>query len=761
MITPLRMPIANSRIPRDAEAPRFHAVARTFSPWRWLVGCLFLLAIVSGSLSHREAIAQAPDAMAPDGMPQAVDDKGGTRRGVILPVPLPLNDAAVQSLRTQLVSIADASQNDAARPVVVLRFGQSDGVPVGGGTPFEQSLALTRLLVGPSMQKVALVAYLEGPVEGHAVLPVLACEQWIVGQGSSLGNAARDELELDPSLVTFYQSITQRRRTMPDAAVVAILDRQSAIIRVELADGSQRFVTVAEAEELRQSGKVIREDACSLPGELATFSADQLRQNRWATHLIANSGELANALDLADLEEIASGTIRQPVGGMIEIASSFQIGDLTRVQRQIDDATSRQGVNELLIVVDASEVDPEAALQLAESIAAIEPSRVRVTVFVRGQAPHALSLLAASGTSLYVHPDAVLGGNRPEGWMPIENGASRIEAIAVRRQRNANLLLGLCDSDEPMYRWTNRRTGRVAYATAAQLEKDGGPQAWEQHEAIELRDGISGTNAVQYGLASAAINSPLDAAVRMGLPSLPPPIADRWIVAQIERLASSWMLMNLLLFVGFFALSVEMGSPGVGVPGFIAFVCFGLFFWASFLSGTAELLEILLFVMGVACILFELFVLPGFGIFGIGGLVMILSSLILASQTFVIPRSEEQLVKLTQSVGGVVIGFVGIGCGLFALRTFFHRIPILRELASQPKSAEELAAIEDREKLVHFDHYLGQRGRTLTILRPSGKARIGDDVVAVVTAGEMLEEGESIVVAQVQGNRIIVERSRR
>ena len=61
-------------------------------------------------------------------------------------------------------------------------------------------------------------------------------------------------------------------------------------------------------------------------------------------------------------------------------------------------------------------------------------------------------------------------------------------------------------------------------------------------------------------------------------------------------------IAGLLLFVGWFALMIELSTPGVGVPGFISAVCFVLYFWSQFLHGTAGWLEILLFVTGVTFI---------------------------------------------------------------------------------------------------------------------------------------------------------------
>ena len=80
----------------------------------------------------------------------------------------------------------------------------------------------------------------------------------------------------------------------------------------------------------------------------------------------------------------------------------------------------------------------------------------------------------------------------------------------------------------------------------------------------------------------------------------------------------------------------------------MAAVCFLLFFWSRYLGGTAGWLEVMLFVAGASCVLLEVFVIPGFGIFGLGGGALILASLILASQTFVVPQNDYQFDQLRE-----------------------------------------------------------------------------------------------------------------
>ncbi len=145
-------------------------------------------------------------------------------------------------------------------------------------------------------------------------------------------------------------------------------------------------------------------------------------------------------------------------------------------------------------------------------------------------------------------------------------------------------------------------------------------------------------------------------------------VRHNWAHLFIDGMRQSCMLPWLLIFFGVIAMMIEVSSPGVGLPGFISLVCFVLFFWLMLLNGTATSLEILLFVVGLVCVGVEIFILPGFGAFGFGGEALIIVALILASQTFVIPRNEYQFERLPYSLFTVVAAGAGVIAGVLLMR---------------------------------------------------------------------------------------------
>jgi membrane-bound ClpP family serine protease len=228
-----------------------------------------------------------------------------------------------------------------------------------------------------------------------------------------------------------------------------------------------------------------------------------------------------------------------------------------------------------------------------------------------------------------------------------------------------------------------------------------------------------------------------------------PMLADPTLADRLVHFLQSPGMSALILMIVFFALMFEFNTPGVGVGVFVAIVGVVLFFWLNFLGGTAGWLEVLLFLAGVGCVLLEIFVLPGFGIFGIGGFVLVLASLVLASQTFIIPQNSYQLLQFRNSLLILAVS----GCGMLGFGIILSR---LLEKIGKPNDTE---TIQETERLANYDGLLGQHGITATRLVPAGKARIGNELYDVVSDGDLIEKESPVEVVQVVGYKIVVKRS--
>ena len=157
-----------------------------------------------------------------------------------------------------------------------------------------------------------------------------------------------------------------------------------------------------------------------------------------------------------------------------------------------------------------------------------------------------------------------------------------------------------------------------------------------------------------------------------------------WVDSLVTVLTNpyvSWML----LFIGAFMLVVELKLPGIGLPAIISAVAFLLFFWSHYLSGTADQLEIILFLIGLVCIALEIFVFPGFGIFGMSGILLMLCSIVLASHTFIWPTQDYEYQELGHTLLQVTGMLIAVGGCAVVLARYFPSLPFFNRLILKPE----------------------------------------------------------------------------
>ena len=215
----------------------------------------------------------------------------------------------------------------------------------------------------------------------------------------------------------------------------------------------------------------------------------------------------------------------------------------------------------------------------------------------------------------------------------------------------------------------------------------------------------------------------------------------------------------LLFIVGLIFLYVEMAAPGIGIGGLVSGLCFGLFFWSRFLGGTAGWLEVVLFLFGVVFLLVELFVLPGFGIAGLTGILLMGVSVVMATQRFTGADGWEtgnMLNTLVMLTGSGVASVIGI----FVISKYFGGLKLFNHMKLEPPTpvvagAGTLAAadaIAEQQPVIA----VGDVGVADSALRPSGRVLFGDSYRDVIADGSFVDKGTRVRVTKVSGTHITV-----
>ncbi|NQT37517.1 MAG: peptidase [Planctomycetes bacterium] len=345
--------------------------------------------------------------------------------------------------------------------------------------------------------------------------------------------------------------------------------------------------------------------------------------------------------------------------------------------------------------------------------------------------------------------------------------AAEVRELAKSKGRPTALAEAMVDRDLLVYRYTNVHSREVVYRSEDEVAADPNPDQWEQGELVHesRKDAFleaSGQRAVELGLADGTATDRQALAQRYRL-------GDNLTVVEWGGVDTVVMILNtplvtvLLFVVGLVALYIEFSAPGISIGGLTAGLCFSLFFWSRFLGGTAGWLEVVLFAAGVVFLLIELFVLPGFGVAGLTGFLLLIISLVLAGQNFILPETSGDLDTLTSTLLVVATSGLAFFVAAFVLSSYFGAIPLLNSLALKPPEPESPDA-PDQAARTSSDVMaegiaglrVGERGVAESLLRPAGKVRFGSRPVDVVADGSFITPGCPVEVVEISGNRVVV-----
>jgi membrane-bound serine protease (ClpP class) len=744
---------------------------------RWPAGfiLLALAAVSSVSLAaakdEKKPAASRPAAEAADTRAaKRPADNADLGDGRLIRVRLPLAgnaDSHIKSaIQRAVAQLGRAPHRDNRRPTLILEL-----VPQhwqsghGEGTDFTRALSLANYLTEPETSAVKTVAYIPHTIKGHGVLIALACEEIVMHPDAELGDAAVDEdatRAINPKIVSTYREVAASRRTVPEAIALGMVDRRRGILKVETDQGIE-FVGADELDAIKKNHTIVSQDTLVPTGSLGSFPGRQGREFGFVKLLASDNASLARGLNLSPdvfKYDLSLAGDWQPV--MIRIEGPITRRKVSQLRTIIGSELERK-VNWIGVSIDSAGGELDDCLDLANTLAKLDPSEVETVAYVPAEASGSAALIALACDQLVMHPEAHLGG---KGTMEIDRKTLDLARLQIKSSRGKlahswSLMAAMIDPAIELFNYQNTKTGEVRYLSteerASLPDKDDWRQGLRIKQAGEpLR--LASNRAQELEIASHVVASFDEFKQLFGFTGDIRTAEPNWALELVEALSSP-ALAILLLVVGFVGIYVELHAPGTGVGGFVAALAFLLFFWSNFLHGTAGWLEVLLFLGGLFCLLLEMLVIPGFGIFGLGGGVMILASLVLASQTFVLPRTESQLAELRHSLTIVAAAMVVVVCTSIALRRYLPRAPVFRTIVLEPTSEEELLDLDYRESLADFSHLVGQSGTAATNLMPSGKADFNGLLIDVITEGLPIDRGTPIVVTKTRGNRVLVRRA--
>jgi membrane-bound serine protease (ClpP class) len=364
----------------------------------------------------------------------------------------------------------------------------------------------------------------------------------------------------------------------------------------------------------------------------------------------------------------------------------------------------------------------------------------------------------ANGTSIgaaapvTISPD---GSAEPTGEKTVSAVRSQMAALAERNGHPKSIALAMVDFDVELWEvLAEGVTKALTKEEAEALEKGGGAGITRVREISPKGKLLSLTagEACRYGLARGLADDGGALLAGLGIPGgfieSAPSAADGFIA-----LLTSGAVQSLLILLGLVLLFLELNTPGFGVPGTLSVICFLAVFGSSALLGQTGSLEIMLFIAGLGLLAVELFVLPGFGVIGVSGIILIGFSLMLSMQDFILPRFEWEWGLLIRNAAVVGAGIILSAAGIAVIALLGPALRIFDPLTLKTRLTGTACggAEDDRAGAL-----AGMTGAAVSALRPSGNAEIGGRIYSVESEGVFIEKGSLITVTQVRGNRIIV-----
>ncbi|MCK5028775.1 MAG: S49 family peptidase, partial [Bacteroidales bacterium] len=211
----------------------------------------------------------------------------------------------------------------------------------------------------------------------------------------------------------------------------------------------------------------------------------------------------------------------------------------------------------------------------------------------------------------------------------------------------------------------------------------------------------------------------------------------------------------IMLIVG--GIYFELQSPGIGFALGAAVVGAILYFAPLYLEGLAENWEMVIFGVGLILIILEIFVIPGFGIAGIGGLILALSGLVLSMVDNIIFEFEFHAAEAIAAVMKSLL-IVSVSMFLSLVLSIYLSKKMLTSKAfswivlnSTQDKNEGFVAVESKQR-----ELIGKVGTASTTLRPSGKVEIENETYDAKSEIGYIEKGEKVKVIDYRSGQVYV-----
>lgn len=393
-----------------------------------------------------------------------------------------------------------------------------------------------------------------------------------------------------------------------------------------------------------------------------------------------------------------------PIKGLIEPGLS------RFVQRGIKEA-EKSTAKVIVFEIDTPGGLIDTSIQISESIL---DTKIPTIALVKNEAVSAGVLITISCDKVFMIHGSTIGAAepRPKEEKIVSYWTTKLEGVAERKGRNKEIIAAMADADIEIPGVIEK--GKLLSLTAV--------QAKEHNIADKLVDGRK-EMLENLGLQD---NSIIE---------LTPSLAEK-----IAGLVTNPYVSPILLTIGFVGIITEILTPGFGLPGTVGIVSLVLYFGGHIIAGLAGLEAIIFFLLGIVLLIIEAF-MPGFGLLGIMGIFGIIASIVAAST------------NIQQAIISIAISFIASIIILVLIYKYVTKIKFFDRIVLTAKQEKDSGyKVADKS----LDEIVGNIGKTVTPLRPSGIILVDNIRVDAITEGEFIESDKKVKIIKTEGLKVIV-----
>ncbi|MFO8087077.1 MAG: NfeD family protein [Bacteroidales bacterium] len=469
-----------------------------------------------------------------------------------------------------------------------------------------------------------------------------------------------------------------------------------------------------------------------LPFFVMMFLALSLKADSVKTD--ADSTKTSVQGDTVSFEAEPQQSVEKELVYVVEIKEQIAPPVWRLMQKGFDDAKSK-GASLILLHMNTY----GGLVEIADSMRTrVLNSKIPVVVFIDNNAASAGALISIASDSIYMKSGANIGAatvvNQSQEAAPDKYQSymrSTMRSTAEAKGRNPDIAEAMVDPDKYVEGVSD--SGKVLTLTASE--------------------------AVEFGFCEGIYSSVDEVILAYGYTHYEKLYYEPTGVDKIIGFLVNPFVNGILIMLIIGGIYFELQSPGIGFPIIAAITASVLYFAPLYLEGLAEHWEILLFVGGLILIAVEIFAIPGFGVAGISGIILLVAGLSLSLVGNVaFDFSNIRVEDLARAFLTVIIAsFMAIVASYYlSMRLFAHNSgKSFRSLALQDELTAEAGYTSADANMKSM---VSHKGKAYTVLRPSGKIIIGEDIYDATAENGYIEKGEEVEVVSYHNTQLIVAR---